>query len=148
MGASVWEYFVPYQESLGQALQELRQRVFTAGDYWWYGEDESLPESLRAPRPERLEDVFDDEIVREEGTHSILDVFRILEPGEMWDYNTVVPTTAEEARRATGTDRPRRADAVTLDEALERQRWVGRCAVLYDEHGDPSEIMFWGHSGD
>ena|SRR5215207_4082950 len=151
MGASAWEYFVPYQKDLNQALQDLRQRVFRAGEFWWFGEREVLTPSERLPRPGRLEDVFEHETVQESGTHSILDVFRVVEPGEPrdWrDYGTIIPATVDEVRAATGTDRPTRADAAALDEKLDRVRWVGRCAVLYDEHGGPSEIMFWGHSGD
>lgn len=33
MGASAWDYYVPYQEDLGAALEELRHRVFLAGEY-------------------------------------------------------------------------------------------------------------------
>ena len=39
MGASSWSYYIPYQQDIAQALQELRQRVFEAGDYnrlWLY----------------------------------------------------------------------------------------------------------------
>ncbi|GGZ32336.1 hypothetical protein GCM10010365_61390 [Streptomyces poonensis] len=33
MGASDWDYYVPYQEDLNAALQQLRREVFEAGDY-------------------------------------------------------------------------------------------------------------------
>jgi hypothetical protein len=33
MGASGWEYFVPYQQDINKALQELRQKAFDEGDY-------------------------------------------------------------------------------------------------------------------
>jgi hypothetical protein len=36
MGSSGWSYFTPYQEDIAQALQELRQRVFEAGEYQQY----------------------------------------------------------------------------------------------------------------
>jgi len=38
MGASEWRYFVPYQEDLNLALRDLRQQVFSTGEYWWYGD--------------------------------------------------------------------------------------------------------------
>jgi hypothetical protein len=28
------------------------------------------------------------------------------------------------------------------------ERWGGRCAVLHEDAGNPSEICFWGVSGD
>lgn len=33
MGASGWEYFVPYEEDISAALQRLREDVFSRGDY-------------------------------------------------------------------------------------------------------------------
>ncbi|MFI7068593.1 hypothetical protein ACIBL3_46930 [Kribbella sp. NPDC050124] len=151
MGASDWRYFVPYQEDFSQALQDLRQQVFSTGDYWWYGDSEYLPPTLRSPRPARLEGLFEDEHAREAGTHSILDVLRVVDPDQprnWYDQGTIIPATADEVRAATGTDRPTRADTADLDDKLPRARWVGRCAVLYDEHGNPTELTFWGHSGD
>jgi len=33
MGASGWSYFVPYQQDIEQALQQLREQVFASGDF-------------------------------------------------------------------------------------------------------------------
>jgi len=67
MGSSGWSYFTPYQEDIAQALQELRQRVFEAGDYqqyWLYNEvpdevfeelDELEPQEWRQPGQQLLE---------------------------------------------------------------------------------------------
>ena len=33
MGASGWDYFVPYEKNISAALQKLRQQVFVRGDY-------------------------------------------------------------------------------------------------------------------
>jgi hypothetical protein len=33
MGATGWSYFVPYQEDIGHALQDLREEVFKEGQY-------------------------------------------------------------------------------------------------------------------
>ncbi|WP_435209964.1 hypothetical protein [Streptomyces sp. bgisy034] len=38
MGASGWDYYVPYQEDLDAALQQLRREVSEAGDYYWVNE--------------------------------------------------------------------------------------------------------------
>ncbi|MGW7335252.1 hypothetical protein [Streptomyces sp. NPDC054808] len=55
--------------------------------------------------------------------------------------------TAAEARRATGAERLTR-EHVPAVQGLARERGCGRCAVLYDDHGTPQEIYFWGWSGD
>jgi hypothetical protein len=66
MGASGWSYYTPYQQDIAQALQELRQRVFEAGDYqqyWLYNEvpdevfeelDELEPQEWRQPGQQGL----------------------------------------------------------------------------------------------
>lgn len=151
MGASGWQYFVPYQEDVNQALQDLRQQVFDDGDYYWYGEDEVFPPEARIPRPERMDDLYMDDGVQDSGTHSILDVVEVVSaelPRDWHAAGTVIPATADEVREATGTDRPIRADAEKLEAELDQARWVGRCAVLYDEQGVPAELMFFGYSGD
>ncbi|MFE4250423.1 hypothetical protein ACFRU3_13060 [Streptomyces sp. NPDC056910] len=135
MGASGWDYYVPYQEGLNAALQQLRHEVFEAGDYYW------------EPRPQSLKELWEDESVQESGTHSILDIFRVVGPDDTPDYNTVVPVTAEEARELLGTDKLTRAHVKDFD-VFPRSRWIGRCAVLHDDEGNPQEIHFWGHSGD
>ncbi|MFJ9055780.1 hypothetical protein [Streptomyces sp. NPDC102409] len=147
MGASEWDYYVPYQEDLDAALQQLRRRVFDAGDYFWVNGGGWRPEEGREPRPRTLEELCQDELVRDAGTHSILDVFQVLGPDDTPDCNTVEPVSAEEARELLGTDKLTRAHVKDFD-VFPRSRWVGRCAVLHDEQGQPQEICFWGHSGD
>ncbi|MGW6397350.1 hypothetical protein [Streptomyces sp. NPDC055134] len=135
MGASGWDYYVPYQEDLNAALQQLRHEVFEAGDYHW------------EPRPQSLKELWEDESVQESGTHSILDIFRVVGPDDTPDYNTVVPVTGEEACESLGTDKLTRAHVKDFD-VFPRSRWIGRCAVLHDDEGNPQEIHSWGHSGD
>ncbi|MFC9496891.1 hypothetical protein [Streptomyces sp. NPDC056982] len=148
MGASGWDYYVPYQEDLNAALQQLRREVFEAGDYYWVNGDIWLAaEEEREPRPQSLKELWEDESVQESGTHSILDIFRVVGPDDTPDYNTVVPVTAEEARELLGTDKLTRAHVKDFDD-FPRSRWIGRCAVLHDDEGSPQEIHFWGHSGD
>lgn len=147
MGASGWDYYVPYQEDVGVALQELRQRVFLAEDYYWDPEDDDLPEGATKERPAVLEELWEDETVQSEGTHSILDMHRVLQPGEEPDYLTVQPISAAEALETTGVERVTRAHVEAL-QPLASRRWFGRCAVLHDYDGKPNEIYFWGFSGD
>lgn len=146
MGASGWEYYVPYQEDLGAALDALRQSVFDAQDYYWDLWNEDDTDEARV-RPSTLDQLWEDEQVQEEGTHSILDMHRMLRPGEDPDYGTVQPVQPAEAYRMAGTDRLTRTDVRAI-EPLASRRWFGRCAVLHDAHGSPEEIYFWGFSGD
>lgn len=147
MGASHWDYYVPYQEDPNSALQQLRQAVFEAGDYYWVNGADWRPEAEREPRPSALEALWEVELVHEAGTHSILDVFVVLGPDDTPDYNTVEPVTGEEALELLGTEKLTRAHVPDFD-VFPRSRWVGRCAVLHDDEGKPQEIRFWGHSGD
>jgi hypothetical protein len=147
VGASEWNYYVPYQRDLGAALQQLRREVFAAGDYYWVNGADWRPEEEREPRPVTLEELWEDELVQETGTHSVLDIFRVVGPAETPDYNTVQPVTAEEARELLGAEKLTRAQVKDFD-VFPRSRWIGRCAVLHDEQGNPQELLFWGHSGD
>ncbi|MEV3859687.1 hypothetical protein AB0J38_35945 [Streptomyces sp. NPDC050095] len=146
MGASGWDYYVPYREDIGAALAGLRQEVFDAQDYYWDPWDEDAPDRSRT-RPATIEELWEDEGVQEEGTHSILDMERVLRPGEQPDYGTVEPVRPEEARRLTGTDVLTR-EHIQAIEPLAARRWFGRVAVLHDSAGLPRELYFWGFSGD
>ncbi|MFI6289622.1 hypothetical protein ACIBCM_33640 [Streptomyces sp. NPDC051018] len=146
MGASGWEYYVPYQEDLGAALDALRQRVFEEQDYYWDPWDEDNPEEARV-QPSTLDLLWEDEQVQGEGTHLILDVHKVLRPGEDPDYGTVEPVQSAEAHRMVGTDRLTR-EHVQAIQPLASRSWFGRCAILHDANDHPEEIYFWGFSGD
>ncbi|MEV4123286.1 hypothetical protein [Micromonospora sp. NPDC049645] len=95
-----------------------------------------------------MEELLNDEWMQESGTHSILDVHRVLTRGLKGpDYGTVEPVSAAEALRHAGTERLTREHLDAI-EGLAARRWFGRCAVLHDGQGTPSEIYFWGFSGD
>jgi hypothetical protein len=147
MGASSWSYYVPYQADLDAALTALRERVFAAGDYWWARGELGKPASAFDNRPTTMKELFDDEWVQQEGTHSILDMHHVLADGETPDYGTVQPVTSAEALRCANTEVLTREHVDAIDELVEL-RWFGRCAILHDECGQPTEIYFWGYSGD
>ncbi|HEY7225174.1 MAG TPA: hypothetical protein VH561_16500 [Micromonosporaceae bacterium] len=147
MGASYWDYYVPYQPDLNAALHELRHRVFVEGDYWWAVKQEFGPASAYPDRPTEMDALFEDEAVQESGTHSILDMFSVLADGEPPDYGTVQPVSAAEALAVAGTEVLTRDHVAAIDRLADK-RSFGRCAILHDEHGEPSEIYFWGFSGD
>ncbi|AXO36288.1 hypothetical protein ACGFLT_14325 [Micromonospora chalcea] len=85
--------------------------------------------------------------MQESGTHSILDMSRVLTDGEEPDFGTFQRVTEAEALARAGAARPTRAHVEAL-KPLAEQRWFGRYAVLHDEAGIPNEISFWGFSGD
>jgi hypothetical protein len=150
MGASEWQYYVPYQEDIGAALDQLRRRIFDEGDYWWVYGPGWAPVGQSEDRPRTLDELWDDELVQEASTHSILDIFRVLGPDEepvTAGYQSVKPVSAEEAYQRLGTHKLTRAHVAQFD-VFPRWRWHGRCAVLHDNQGQPHEICFWGHSGD
>jgi hypothetical protein len=148
VGASDWSYSVPYQPDLDAALQSLREQVFADGDYWWAAKDE-LGTSAKEydDRPTTLDDLWADESVQESGTHSILDIERVVPPDEAPDYGTIQLVTAAEAIASTGHETLTRQDLDAI-RGLAARRWFGRGAILHDDEGKPVEIHFWGFSGD
>src|SRR5260370_9505258 len=102
MGSSNWTYFTPHQEDIEQALQDLRRKLFEAGDYnrlWlyvevpeeafdaldeisWTGTDQHLVEELaqvlaekqiHVALPKQPQTINDaQELTDAKGTHSIL----------------------------------------------------------------------------
>jgi hypothetical protein len=149
MGASGWSYYVPFQEDVEAALQQLRDKVFAERDYYWInGEGDVLSRrEQRRPWPATMRELYDDEDTAECGTHSILDMFRMTRPGEDQGPCQVKLLTAEEATRLAGTERLTREHVEAIDSAAD-QRWFGRAAVLHDAEDRPAEIYFWGFSGD
>lgn len=146
MGASGWDYVVPYQADITRALLDLQRQVFDDGEYWkGYGEKWATS-SL-----EELVALKETESFWAEGTHSILDIDRIIDPGALDEPGAIGALPGDEARDLLGSDRPSRQDYDrVLDDLLmdlDVPRWSGRYVILYED-GQPAEIAFWGCSGD
>jgi hypothetical protein len=157
VGASSWEYVVPYQENLGSALAALRLQVFEQGDYLkpsFYG---AIGGGLGVPDPSSLDDLHQEpywEFMGTSGTHSIIDVFAAVPvesgPGE---FGTIRPLSQVEYVELFGVAQPGRSDytplagSERLHDSITGGRWTGRAAVLWSD-GAPTEIVFWGYSGD
>jgi hypothetical protein len=155
MGASGWEYVVPYQQDLGAALDALRRTVFEAGDYLkpsYYGDVFDLPD------PAILEDLVEQEQYGEfmgtSGTHSIIDVLTVIPADSAGnDFGAIRPLTDAECAELFGAAQPARADyepmagSQRLHDYVTGGSWTGRAAVLWAD-GAPAEIVFWGYSGD
>ena len=89
MGASGWDYRTPYTPDLAEALEALRTKVFAENDYYWSGDDE-------AGRPGSIDELWEDETVQEEGTHSILDISTVIGETDEDDSYTLRPLTRDE----------------------------------------------------
>jgi hypothetical protein len=161
MGASSWDYIAPYKGSVAATLTALHEEVFqqVAGEYGYASIDELWQ---------------DEQFMGECGTHTVLDVYRLLDTTARpaWnpdDYNTMRPLAPGRIRHWFGTGRPTRAQFESLwaaqdetfrglrgDASMNRplmlldeseMRWTGVYVVLYDG-GQPSDVAFWGSSGD
>jgi hypothetical protein len=132
MGAEPWDYFVPYEENIQAALENLRQREFRAGRY--RGSEDN---------PATIEEAFANSGAS--GTGSILDMKAIApEP----NYFAVAPMPREVQLRLFGTDKPTR-EMIERNhdfyEAIERGQGVYIIAYQDDK---PSDIFFAGYSFD
>src|SRR5262249_2529984 len=111
MSASGWSYVTAYQGDAAESLRELRERVFRDKEYHWADEIEE-----DEPRPATIEGSGASEEMGQSGTHSILEVSRVVETTAppSWDnrredLGTIRPMAAERVIRYFGTGRPSRA---------------------------------------
>jgi hypothetical protein len=150
MGASTWTYVVPYKDDLEAALDDLRRQVFEKGDFVGPAAD-GLPDA--ASIDDLLMQDYYLDFMRTTGTHSIIDVVRVVPAGSgHQEYGTIRPLTGDETFVLFGVSRPSRADFdavrwAELDELVAGGRGTGRAVVLWTA-GQPTEIAFWGYSGD
>jgi len=174
MGASGWEYYVPYEADTNAALEKLRQQVFNSGEYYKaeYGdwrnmtEKDAIASLYDEMEPEISEIVVDDwraikqlaeptdpnsllEWNRESGTHSVIDIYRGI--SDQPDFGTVCPLTSEQLLSFFDTTKPtHEMVAKWLNEnglTLVRRRGQGLYLTIY-ENEKPTEYLFTGFSGD
>ncbi|MGH7143619.1 MAG: hypothetical protein ACREJ2_05720 [Planctomycetota bacterium] len=152
MGGNPYWYFVKYQDDLGDALQQLRDREFRAGRYFPAidamfefpfppGPDSPAPGAQHLSIEEAIE------AAAESGTNSILDIESI---GDEPFFCVAAPVDPALLRQLVGTDQPTRAmlespAANELFESIERGQAL--YVVLYKD-GQPDEIYFAGISFD
>lgn len=84
-----FEWTVSPLESLWQAEHNSWGSEASRPDYYWVNGADWRPEEEQEPRPQTLKALWEDELVQEAGTHSILDIFRVAGPEDTPDYNTV-----------------------------------------------------------
>jgi hypothetical protein len=143
MGASGWDYVTEYKGDLAASLAALHASVFASETYF----KEELAD-CGLPVPATLEELWTEpywEFMGENGTHTILDISSM---------EQISPLRPGETAQTFGTDRPTRADWDRVAPPhgggvwhLVGERWTGRCVLLYRD-GEPTEVAFWGASGD
>ena len=67
-------------------------------------------------------------------------------------FGTICPLSSDEQAVLFGSARPAHADYDRVQDTrdfwmFQGERWTGRAALLWED-GKPSEIAFWGYSGD
>jgi hypothetical protein len=142
MGASGWDYLVPYDGGVAATLKRLRADVFAAGDYYW-------PDSRNRPKPATEEELWADENVRESMTHSILDIFAVGtgDPDGERTFGRTFEVTEAECAAVFGTPHPTANDLGADLELLLAGRGVGRHLIVHGADG-PAQILFFGATGD
>ena len=167
MGASSWSYFVPFQDDVNEALQELRRNVFQNDEYYTEakfltsmlnekGVRERLsPESIQRfqdrmmqlrdqPPPSTIQELM--QINGDSGTHSIIDIQGVSERPE---FRKISPLPSQILVKLFGTERPIRE--IVEQKISEIQvlcgTWQGVYVIVF-QNDLPSEILFTGVSGD
>lgn len=155
MGASGWDYRVPYDGSVEQTYAALLTQVLTSGDYLWPWEYAGQEGPPRPSALAGLDEAKDTDLFWDVGTHSILDTYQVID-GDEDEFGSIRALTARERHDLFGSEQPsaadldrvhRRGDVDSPLEGVLGDRWTGRSVVLYRD-GVPDEVYFWGCSGD
>jgi hypothetical protein len=143
MGAEPWSYYVPYQEDLDAALDELKQREFSAGRYRNPLEPDGAPGTIE----EAIE------LCEADGTGSILDMLGVQEtphePGaEVPHFSYVAPLSREQLIQYFGAEHPTHSKIASCYDFFDDiERGEGIYVIVY-ENNRPNEIFFAGYSYD
>jgi hypothetical protein len=159
VGASSWRYVEPYAGDIAAALATVRQReferLFVQGTDW-----DGLQLAGRSfTSVDDLDDLWDDETLGSEGTHTIIDVWEVIDAEAYDDTHTVRPLSDEESTEISGTAEPTRGDFERAQERYHARqpgseglwdmpRWSAWCRPLKDANGANTVIALWGRSGD
>jgi hypothetical protein len=149
MGAQLWMYFVPYQEDISKALQELRNSEFAAGRYYpvMMHLFKHMPIGPTSPAPGARHASIQDAVNASDatGSRSILDMQSVSDEPKLF---AVCPMATATLKATFGTVRPTHEMAENnLDFVEDLERGEGVYAIIYK--GDmPDEILFAGYSFD
>ena len=132
MGSVPYDYFVSYEEDVQSALEKLRARVFSHGEFRGAEYDPTSPDEAL-------------EMMDADGTASILDIQKVaLTP----DFCCAAPFSSNQLNKYFGTDKPTRQDLEDGDmfwDDLERGQ--ARYVAVYEDE-EPKELYFVGYSFD
>ena len=132
MGAEPYDYTVPYETNIQNALEKLRGVVFESGEFNGAELGPTTPEEAL-------------EMAEEEGTGSILDIMQVSDEP---DFGCAAPLSPAELQRYFGTEKPTQVDIKNSDDFWEDiERGHCRYVILYDG-GKPNKIYFAGYSFD
>lgn len=133
MGADAWQYFVPYQENIQKALEELQHQEFVAGRF--------LGSNLN---PISIEQAFT--AIPGAGTSSILDA--ILGISQNRQSSAVAPLSEQELNKYFKTTKPTHDDVTGTEKYFDDLlRGEGIYIIIYQDE-EPKEICFAGLSYD
>ncbi|HWT87092.1 MAG TPA: hypothetical protein VN177_15080 [Myxococcales bacterium] len=150
MGASGWHYVALYQEDTTQALVDLQRALIASGDYYHGTPREELDDPDEPGwgtyyQFDGLVAARETDEFWEQGTHSILDIDRIIDAGQPDEAGAIALLPTDSTVRLLGSARPTRSDYERARPALlqnaEFPTWSGRCAVIYHD-GQPHELAF------
>jgi hypothetical protein len=168
MGATTWNYFVPYEADTEGALQRLRQQVFRDGKY---GSGIPAPKEMKAafeqliaqsPNPELARQQMEqamaqmeqlrhlmppeqtkpdtiEELLEQRAESGTHSILDIQRISSVPDFGAVCPMASEDLQNLFATDKPTRK--------LVAERWQGIYFTVYRD-GMPDELFFMGTSGD
>ncbi len=152
MGSHPWRTVTAWEPDVGAALARAQADVFARGEFgaaYWLAtlyEQMGQPPPRLPPMPVPNTIAEAREYGAEDGTGSILDVYRLAEAPAV---AATGPFPAEVLRQVLGTDRPTLAQAdAALHGLYERLRRGESGYVVCHEGGAPAQILFIGMSFD
>jgi hypothetical protein len=132
MGAEPYQYIVDYEDDIQSALDKLRKKVFSSGEYY-----------KSEMKPKTIEEAFRNGM--DVGTRSILDIKQVADEP---DYECTSPFDEEELFDYFGTDKP---SLETVESNMDFwdiiERGMSRYIIIY-ENDKLSKIFFAGYSYD
>lgn len=146
VGSSGWNYLVPVPDP-ASAFTAIRREVLANRDYYLFWQEEYTlggePATL-----EELEQTKEHEEFWEVGTHSILDMDRLVSSKDEDHDGTVRLLPSDLARQFFGTTAPTLQDfAAASADLMGPRRWSGFYIPIVTD-GTPTHVAFWGDSGD
>jgi hypothetical protein len=136
MGASCWNYCVPYRVDTAEALEVLRQEVVAQKKYYRQNRDEPAPTTIEAALSASPES----------GTHSVIDIVYgvATAPG----VGKVVPLRERQLLALFDTTRPLRSEVEGVVNKLYDvcDRWDGVIVTAFEDD-EPRWLFFVGSSG-